>query len=251
MTLVDSSAVPLVALTALQALEKAEPKKGQTILIFGASGGVGHVAVQLAKTQYGLNVTAVSSKKYADWVKSLGADSVWEYDTQGGVDGIKSSFADKKFDIVLDVVGGDYIKAAYEHALKKEGVLSHVLNRGGVDAAFEAEVQKASDAGTGPKFFKTLVQPSGQSMALFASLINEGKLKVKVAKTMPLKEAGKGHDLVIDGHAGGKVRGWDGSFLLQPMSRAPSCNCFFAWSAPPAEKLSSPPKQRTQVVLTL
>lgn len=221
MSLSDSSAVPLVALTAIQALEKAAPKPGQTILIFGASGGVGHVAVQLAKTQYSLNVTAVSSKKHADWVKSLGADSVWEYDTNGGVEGLKA-FADNKFDIVLDVVGGEYIKAAYEHCLKKDGVLTHVLNRGGVDAAFEAEVQKASDAGTGPKFAKTLVQPSGEQLALFAKLINEGKLKVKVAQTLPLEQAGKGHDIVIDGHAGGKARccrGKNGAAYVVPSSR--------------------------------
>lgn len=66
-------------------------------------------------------------------------------------------------------------------------------------------MQKVSDEGKGPKFFKTLVQPSGEQLATIAKLINEKKLLIKVAQVMPLEQAGKAHDVVIDGHAGGKV----------------------------------------------
>lgn len=239
MSLSDSAAVPLVALTAVQALEKAAPKAGQSILIFGASGGVGHIAVQLAKAVHGLEVTAVSSKKYADWVKSLGADSVWEYDTNGGEGGLKAAFGDKKFDIVLDVIGGKYVETAYKECLKKDGFLTHVLNRGGIDAAFEAEIQKASDEGTGPKFAKTLVQPSGEQLGMCAKLISEGKLTVKVAQVLPLEEAGKGHDVTIDGHAGGKVCSSAGLVLRRYVTILRQALCL---RSPP--KLTSPFRTR-------
>jgi NADPH:quinone reductase-like Zn-dependent oxidoreductase len=61
------------------------------------------------------------------------------------------------------------------------------------------------EAGTGPKFVTTLVQPSGEELQKASELFDSGKLKVKVVKEFTLEEAGLAHDLVIDGHAGGKV----------------------------------------------
>jgi len=77
--LTQAAASPIAALTALQALTAAAPVAGQRILINGASGGVGHIAVQLAKADFNLHVTALSSAKHAEWVRSLGADEVIDY----------------------------------------------------------------------------------------------------------------------------------------------------------------------------
>ena len=206
LSLADAAAVPLVALTALQALERAAPQPGQRLLVTGASGGVGHVAVQLAKCLFtGLHVTAACSSRHAAWMSELGADAVFDY--ASGPDALVAAFGASdavKFDIVLDVVGGALLDAAVRHCVKAGGFVSEVLNRG-TDSDAAARYAAAAADGSGPKYEATLVAPSGAQLARLAALIDAGKLNVKVAQTLPLEQAGRAHDIVIDGHAGGKV----------------------------------------------
>jgi NADPH:quinone reductase-like Zn-dependent oxidoreductase len=206
LSLADAAAVPLVALTALQALERAAPQPGQRLLVTGASGGVGHVAVQLAKCLFdGLHVTAVASARHAEWMTQLGADAVFDY--AAGPDALAAAFGGSdatKFHIVLDVVGGPLLDAAVRHCVAPGGFVSEVLNRG-TDSEAAARYAAAAADGSGPKYEATLVQPSGAQLMRLAELIDAGKLRVKVAQTLPLEQAGRAHDIVIDGHAGGKV----------------------------------------------
>jgi len=200
LSLVSSAGVPLVYLTALQALEKAEPKAGQRILVLGASGGVGQFGVQLAKLVYSLHVTAASSVKNAELVKSLGADEVWDY--SAGPAGLEATYGSAPFDIIFDVVGGELLDASAK-VLAAGGVITHIMNRGtnGADKTY----RESFEAGTGPKFETTLVKPDGKGLEEATKLFNVGKITMKVALELPLEEAGKAHDIVIDGHAGGKV----------------------------------------------
>jgi NADPH:quinone reductase-like Zn-dependent oxidoreductase len=122
----DSAGVPLVYLTALQALEKATPKAGQRVLVLGASGAVGQFGVQLAKLLYNLHVTAVSSPSNFELVKKLGADEVWDY--AGGGSGLEADFSNKKFDIVFDVIGGELLDSSAK-VLVDGGVITHIMNR--------------------------------------------------------------------------------------------------------------------------
>jgi NADPH:quinone reductase-like Zn-dependent oxidoreductase len=124
--LIDSAGVPLVYLTALQALEKATPKAGQRVLVLGASGAVGQFGVQLAKLLYNLHVTAVSSPSNFELVKKLGADEVWDY--AGGGSGLEADFSNKKFDIVFDVIGGELLDSSAK-VLVDGGVITHIMNR--------------------------------------------------------------------------------------------------------------------------
>ena len=197
-----AAAPPLVALTALQALAAAAPVPGQRVLINGASGGVGHVAVQLAKSEFGLHVTALSSAKNAAWVRGLGADAVVDY--APGVAAALAPFTGDeaaKFDIIFDVLGGENLDFAATHALKKGGFVTHVQSTG----SGGSEVARTDGAGL--RFARTLVKPVGEQLSRIAALIDGGKLSVKVAKELPLGPEGVGAALaeVSAGHAGGKV----------------------------------------------
>lgn len=121
--LAHAAAAPLAALTAIQALEKAAPAAGQRVLITGASGGVGHIAVQLAKVVHSLHVTAVCSAKHAAWMRELGADAVVDY--APGVEAALKPFADEaqQFDIVIDTIGGEMVDFAAKHCLRKGGIV--------------------------------------------------------------------------------------------------------------------------------
>lgn len=199
MSLVEAAGVPLVALTAIQALEKAESRPGQRVLINGASGGVGHVAVQLAKLDYKLIVTAVASAKHHEWMRSLGADEVIDYTL--GVEQCLQPYTDdaRKFDIIIDVIGGEFLDHATKHVLKEGGVVSEVMNRGTGESAVAAQ------QGAGVRYAATLVQPSATQLRHVTEHIDAGSLQVKVAKQYPLDAAGQAHEEVIAGHAGGKL----------------------------------------------
>lgn len=203
MSLADAAAVPLVALTAWQALEKAQPKAGQRVLITGASGGVGQFAIQFAKCGYNLHVTAVCSPKTKQLVQSLGADDVIDYTTPRKLDVLDlSADAGKKFDIIVDVIGGDMLNTAAAKALKPGGFVSAIMNR---DSGAVNEHTKAKTEGCTHKYAETLVQPNGAQLGRIAELIDSGKVKVTVAQRFPLEQVGKAHTIVGGGHAGGKV----------------------------------------------
>src|SRR5262249_35120624 len=99
---VQAAAIPMVGLTAWQSLvDTAHLGKGSRVLITGASGGTGHVAVQIAKAR-GARVTALASAANLDFVRSLGADEAIEYNARDFTEAVRDQ------DVVLDVVGGDY-----------------------------------------------------------------------------------------------------------------------------------------------
>ncbi len=110
----QAAAIPQAAVTALQAIQKADVRKGQQVLINGASGGVGLFAVQIAKA-YGAKVTAVCSQRSADIVRSKGADTVIDYRQE--------DFTQKsdKYDVILGINGYQPLKK-YKSALAEKGI---------------------------------------------------------------------------------------------------------------------------------
>ena len=172
---VHAAALPMVGLTAWQALvDTAGVGNASRVLINGAAGGIGHVAVQIAKAQGG-HVTALASAADLDFVRSLGADEVIDYSGTDFTDVVGDQ------DVVLDVVGGDYPARSLE-VLKRGGVL--------VSTQFPALGPLGDSAAQrGIRLAGIIVEADQVGMLALASLAEEGELIPTVAATFPLEEA--------------------------------------------------------------
>jgi NADPH:quinone reductase-like Zn-dependent oxidoreductase len=188
LTYVEAAAVPIVAMTAWQALvNTAKLNAGQTVLIHGGSGGVGSFAIQIAKAR-GAKVIATASTRNQDFLKQLGADVVIDY--------TKQKFEDiaKDVDVVLDSIGGDTLARSYG-VVKKDGVIVSLVAR-----PKESELEKHGIRGA------TLnAEPNSDELAEIGRLIDEKKIKVVVSQTFPLSEATKAQEQVATGHTRGKI----------------------------------------------
>jgi NADPH:quinone reductase-like Zn-dependent oxidoreductase len=173
---VQAAAVPMVGLTAWQALvDTAEVGEGSRVLINGAAGGIGHLAVQIAKAR-GAHVTALASAAHADFVRSLGADEVIDYARTDFTQAVKEQ------DAVLEVVGGDYPARAID-VLKPGGTLVSTQPPSLQPVAEEARKRGVRLAGL-------YVEAGEVGMSALANLAASGKLTPTVSATFPLEKAG-------------------------------------------------------------
>ena len=188
LTYVEAAAVPIVALTAWQALiDTAKLKAGQTVLIHGGSGGVGSFAIQIAKAR-GAKVIATASTANQDLLKQLGADVAIDY--------TKQNFEDiaKEVDVVLDSIGKDTLARSYG-VVKKAGIIVSLVAR-----PDPAELEKHGIRG---EAFS--VDPNSDELGEIGKLIDEKKINVIVSQTFPLLEARKAQEQVATGHTRGKI----------------------------------------------
>ncbi|WP_406320191.1 NADP-dependent oxidoreductase [Streptomyces sp. NBC_01637] len=173
---VQAAALPLAGLTAWQALvDTAAIGEGSRVLINGAAGGVGHLAVQIAKA-HGAYVIALTSAQNADFVRSLGADEVLDYTTTDIATAVKD------LDAVLESVGGDY-PAKEVKLLKPGGTLIATLPPMLAPIAEEA-------AQRGIRLAAIFVEADRLGMTALADLAASGRLTPAIAATYPLEQAG-------------------------------------------------------------
>ncbi|MCR8643509.1 NAD(P)-dependent alcohol dehydrogenase [Paenibacillus sp. N1-5-1-14] len=191
----EAAAVPCAALTALQALrDVAQVKQRQRVLIYGASGGVGHFAVQLAK-YYGAEVTAVCSDSNLQWVRALGAHHVIDY--------TKQDFTDngKKYDVILDAVG----KRTYfscMHSLTDTGVYITEQPLRPKYHPFQLMISPMM----GRKKAKIhLAKPNDVDMDFLSKLMEEHKIKSVIEKCYPLEQIVEAHKHIESGRTKGKI----------------------------------------------
>ncbi|MGX9144124.1 NADP-dependent oxidoreductase [Mesorhizobium sp. 128a] len=175
---VHAAALPLAGLTAWQGLVRhGGLKHGQRVLIHAAAGGVGHLAVQIAKAR-GAYVIATASPEKLDFVRSLGADAVIDY-TEGD---FIAEVGD--IDLVLEPVGGDHADKSLA-VLKDGGVLVSLLD------VHDTTRAKAKERNI--RVERMSVVPDREGLVELAKLVDAGKLAVHVAKAFPLEQAGTAH----------------------------------------------------------
>ncbi|SES24853.1 NAD(P)-dependent alcohol dehydrogenase [Psychrobacillus sp. OK032] len=193
----EAAAVPMAAATALQSLrDKGKVQSGKKVLIYGASGGVGNFAVQIAKT-FGAEVTAVCSTRNISLAKSSGADFVIDYK--------KEDFAKLKerYDLILGVNGNNPI-SVYKRALNPHGIFVHVGGSG--SQLFQAMLQGPWISMTGSKRIGSFLQRSNQKDLVFIkALIEAGKVKPVIDRSYKLSEVPEALKYFEQGHSQGKV----------------------------------------------
>jgi alcohol dehydrogenase len=212
LTMQQAAALPLVALTAWQALiERADLKPGQKVLIHAGSGGLGSVAIQLAK-HLGATVATTTSTANVDWVEALGADLVIDYRT--------SDFAAvlHDYDAVFDTRGGDTLNKSFG-VLKRGGKLISVA--GPPDPAF------AKQAGLNPILRQAIrllsyptrriakrhgvrysflwMQANGNQLTEIASLADSGIIRPVIDRVFPFESTKEALAYADQGRAKGKV----------------------------------------------
>ncbi|AEH84618.1 NADP-dependent oxidoreductase [Mesorhizobium opportunistum] len=165
------------------------PLDGKTVLINGAGGGVGHLAVQLAKWR-GARVIAVASAKNEGLMRDLGVDQFVDYKTTATEEVVRD------VDLVLDAVGGADMERFF-HVLKPGGAL-FLINPLGFTGHEEAEK-------LGITVSSTQVRSNGAQLAKIARLLEDGIVRVVIDSTFPLAEASRAHQRAADGSIQGKI----------------------------------------------
>jgi alcohol dehydrogenase len=185
---IEAAALPLVGVSAWQALvEFMGLSNGQKILIHGGAGGIGSIAIQLAKN-LGAHVATTVSSDDKQFVQKLGADEVIDYKTQTFEDIVHD------YDVVFDTVGGD----TYTRSFK-------VLRKGGIIVSMLEQQNSELMEQFGVKAISQFTQVNRQRLSKLAEWVDQNKVKVNVEKSFSLDEAGKALDYLRDIHPKGKI----------------------------------------------
>ncbi len=211
LSMVEAASLPLVLIAAWEMLhDRAQLKAGQTVLIHAAAGGVGHVAVQLAKA-LGAHVAAtVSSEEKAKWVKKLGAEKIIRYTSEDFIQAALDWTDGHGVDAVLDTVGGDTFCRSFAAAKiygKIVTLLQSDCTAGQVKLARLRNQSIHYELMLTPAYLGLHQARIDQTHILetCARLIQAGKLTVNISKTFPLEQAAEAHRLIEEGHTAGKV----------------------------------------------
>lgn len=206
----SAGAGPLVLITAWEALfDRGNLHAGQTVLIHAGAGGVGHVAIQLAKSVGARVLTTVSSEEKAAFVKGLGADETILYTRGDFVEAVNELTDGRGAELVLDTVGPEVFKQSIP-ATAHYGDLVTLLDPGN-DVAWKEARNRNLRIG-----FTLMLTPMlrdlpearahhAEILARCAELLEHNQLRIEVNRCLPLAQAAQAHRLIEEGHAQGKL----------------------------------------------
>ncbi len=184
----QAAGIPVSGLTAWQALfDRGELERGQTALIAGAAGGVGHFGVQFAQHS-GARVIGTGSSRNRDFVLGLGAEEYVDYTQQDVGDAVSG------VDVALDTVGGETTQTLLP-TLREGGILVTIASAPPEEAARER----------GARAEPLIMSPTSDQLARVAELVAAGEVSVEIADVVPLAEVQRAHELSESGHTRGKL----------------------------------------------
>jgi NADPH:quinone reductase-like Zn-dependent oxidoreductase len=191
LTHVEAAALPLAGLTAWQTLvETAEVQEGQRVLIHAAAGGVGHLAVQVAKAR-GAHVIGTARAAKHDWLRALGADELIDYET------VDFAQVVRDVDVVIDGVGGEYAERSVP-----------TLRDGGTLFSLPQPMPDEARAAAAERSIRTawpVVEPDARGLSELVALVEAGRLRPRIDRVFGLDEVRAAHDHAAGGHVTGKV----------------------------------------------
>jgi NADPH:quinone reductase-like Zn-dependent oxidoreductase len=188
---VEAAALPLAGLTAWQALvETADVQPGQRVVILAAAGGVGHLAVQIAKARGAYVIGTARSSKHT-FLTELGADETIDYTSEAVEDRVSG------VDVVLDLIGGESSSRALA-TLCDGGIFIAVPSGAGIEPLRELAGDRVHITGI-------LVEPDRLGLEALAGLVESGALRIHVSHTFPLEHAARAHELGETGRTQGKL----------------------------------------------
>lgn len=185
---VEAASIPLAGLTAWQALVTiANVQEGERVLIHAGSGGVGSLAIQIAK-HLGAFVATTTSAANAEMVTGLGADVVIDYSSQA----FDEELSD--FDVVLDAMGGETLEKSF-----------NVLKKGGRLVSIKGEAPEGLAAERGIEFSSFMMSPDGDMLTEIGTLLANGHLRPVIDRTYALDETADAYNYSQSGRAKGKI----------------------------------------------
>ncbi len=184
----QAAAIPVAGMTAWQALfDRGALERGQTALIAGAAGGVGHFAVQFAR-HAGVRAIGTGSARNRDFVLGLGAEEYVDYTEQEAGEAVSDA------DVAFDTVGGQTTES-----------LLPAVREGGILVTIAAAPPEEAAQQRGVRAELLVMSPSSEQLARIAELVAAGEVSVEIAEAIPLAEVQRAHELSESGHTRGKL----------------------------------------------
>ena len=188
----EAAGVPVAGTTAHQGLvDELGVQEGETVLITGASGGVGTMAVQIAANILGARVIGTASTRNHEYLRDLGAEEAIDYNGDW-VSTVREVVPDG-VDAVLDCAGGETLERSLE-TLRDKGRAAYIV---------PVEEEPEPPRGISAHFFSA--RPDGGRLSALASMFDAGQLRMNLQEVIPLEEAARAHDIVEEGHTRGKI----------------------------------------------
>ena len=209
LTFEQAAAAPLVLITAWEALvTQAKVQAGETVLVHAGGGGVGHVAIQIAKYRGAHVIASVRSEAKGELAQALGADDVVNFLDEDWPQRIREITNGQGVDVVFDTVGPDVFKASMQ-IIRPYGRIVTLLDPGNVEWK-EARNKNVTVS------FTFMLAPwilnledhwlrQGEILSRCSQLFDEEKLKIEIQHVFPLENAADAHRLIEEGHVAGKL----------------------------------------------